>query len=399
MARTLAPTEAAPASVSTSASAPAEAASVEGPSSAEVSTAPAVTAFGKGKNPVMFCSKGCGQRFTHAPARVSHEKSCKGSSRPVDGPNGEGAPQQDARTARQSADSDAAEASAAEANAAAAAAAAAKAAQVAAEKAAEAKAAKAAATEAEAESERERSALADLEKSLGGTAPPKKKFKAQKAAADSATAADAAKAATAAERTANTAAKAAATTAAKAATAATAARAKASASAASAARVAAASVPAASAPSASSVPGVPDGYVPRPRPGGSVAAEAAARPSKRRREEVEQKHAEREHDETDDGGDDDEDDGANGLQQPVGTVAWSSEVRCERGRRCYAQYGHDGEELWFKATVVAVHRTERGQLIDVEYDDGDEEKRKPMSRIRALPEMVLVDDGDEDDAN
>ena len=97
--------------------------------------------------------------------------------------------------------------------------------------------------------------------------------------------------------------------------------------------------------------------------------------------------------------DDDDDDDANGLPQPIGTVAWSSEVRCERGRRCYAQYGHDSEEWWFKATVVAVHRTERGQLIDVAYDDGDEEKRKPMSRIRALPEMVVVDDSDEDDAN
>ena len=54
------------------------------------------------------------------------------------------------------------------------------------------------------------------------------------------------------------------------------------------------------------------------------------------------------------GGDDDDDDAANGVSAPRGTVAWSAEVRCEVGRRCYAQYGDDADELWFRATVAAV---------------------------------------------
>ena len=68
-----------------------------------------------------------------------------------------------------------------------------------------------------------------------------------------------------------------------------------------------------------------------------------------------------------------EEDEANGVAKPRGTVLWSAAVRCEPGRRCFAQYGVDNDELWFRATVVGVHRSDVGQWVDVEYDDGDSE--------------------------
>ena len=59
-------------------------------------------------------------------------------------------------------------------------------------------------------------------------------------------------------------------------------------------------------------------------------------------------------------------------------------MRCEEGRRCYAQFGSDRDELWFRATILHVHRTDVGQWVDVEYDDGDKEEWKPIKRVRAI---------------
>jgi hypothetical protein len=59
-------------------------------------------------------------------------------------------------------------------------------------------------------------------------------------------------------------------------------------------------------------------------------------------------------------------------------VLWSHTVKCEVGVRVFAQYGVDSDELWFRATVVGVHRSDVGQWVDVEYDDGDVETMKPI---------------------
>ena len=61
-------------------------------------------------------------------------------------------------------------------------------------------------------------------------------------------------------------------------------------------------------------------------------------------------------------------------------------MRCEPGRRCFAQYGVDNDELWFRATVTKIHRNDVGQWADVQYDDGDVETMKPIKRIKALEE-------------
>lgn len=47
-----------------------------------------------------------------------------------------------------------------------------------------------------------------------------------------------------------------------------------------------------------------------------------------------------------------------------------SQVRCEKGRRVYAQYGEQRDALWFPGTIAAVHRNDIGQWVDVHYDDG-----------------------------
>ena len=65
--------------------------------------------------------------------------------------------------------------------------------------------------------------------------------------------------------------------------------------------------------------------------------------------------------------------------------------------RCYAQYGEDADELWFRATVVAVHRSEVGQWVDVEYDDGDTETMKPIKRVRAMEIDSSSDEEDDDE--
>ena len=67
-----------------------------------------------------------------------------------------------------------------------------------------------------------------------------------------------------------------------------------------------------------------------------------------------------------------------GTSNPQGTVLWSHKVKCEAGRRVFAQYGEDPEELWFRGTITAVRRNDVGQWCDVEYDDGESETWKPI---------------------
>ena len=92
-----------------------------------------------------------------------------------------------------------------------------------------------------------------------------------------------------------------------------------------------------------------------------------------------------------------EEDDTEGTNSPRGTVLWSHKVRCEVGRRVFAQYGVDADELWFRGTVVGVHRSDIGQWVDVEYDDGDTEHMKPIKRVRALDEDSSSDESDDDD--
>lgn len=102
-------------------------------------------------------------------------------------------------------------------------------------------------------------------------------------------------------------------------------------------------------------------------------------------------------DESEEGASDEQEDARNGSSNPRGVVAWSTRVRCEPGRRCVAQYGVDRDELWFCGTVVAVHRTEIGQWVDVQYDDGDFESMKPIKRVKAFEEESSDEGESEDD--
>ena len=72
-------------------------------------------------------------------------------------------------------------------------------------------------------------------------------------------------------------------------------------------------------------------------------------------------------------------------------------MRCEAGRRVFAQYGDDADELWWRATILKVVRDDVGQWCDVRYDDGDEEERKPIKRVRAIDSDSESDDDDDDD--
>ena len=83
-----------------------------------------------------------------------------------------------------------------------------------------------------------------------------------------------------------------------------------------------------------------------------------------------------------------------GVAWPRDTVLWSAAVRCVPGRRCWAKYGLDDEELWFRATVTAVHRNDVGQWADVRYDDGDAETMKPIKRVRAVDDSESESDDD-----
>ena len=47
------------------------------------------------------------------------------------------------------------------------------------------------------------------------------------------------------------------------------------------------------------------------------------------------------------------------------------------GQRVWSQYGKDRDELWWPGLIVQVHH----KAVDVQYDDGDIESRKSLSRI------------------
>jgi len=120
------------------------------------------------------------------------------------------------------------------------------------------------------------------------------------------------------------------------------------------------------------------------------------------------------------GKEEEEEDDANGTTNPRGTVLWSSSVRCVPGRRCFAQFGDldgrrciardgishpsvvsspgvDDDELWFRATVLQVYRDDVGQWADVKYDDGDEERMKPIKRIKALEDSSSDEEEEEEE--
>jgi hypothetical protein len=46
-----------------------------------------------------------------------------------------------------------------------------------------------------------------------------------------------------------------------------------------------------------------------------------------------------------------------------------------------AQFGLDADELWWPGTV---RKLRKGGCVDIAYDDGDFEKRKPLARVRPL---------------
>ncbi len=92
----------------------------------------------------------------------------------------------------------------------------------------------------------------------------------------------------------------------------------------------------------------------------------------------------------------DKEDDANGTANPQPTCLWSAKVKCEVGRRVFAQYGTSADELWFRGTITGVHRNDIGQWCDVEYDDGDTEAMKPIKRVRAIDDSSDSED-DEDD--
>ena len=94
----------------------------------------------------------------------------------------------------------------------------------------------------------------------------------------------------------------------------------------------------------------------------------------------------------------DKEDDTNGTSNPQPTCLWSAKVKCEVGRRVFAQYGSSADELWFRGTITGVHRNDVGQWCDVEYDDGDTEAMKPIKRVRAIDDSSdSEDEGEEDE--
>ena len=59
--------------------------------------------------------------------------------------------------------------------------------------------------------------------------------------------------------------------------------------------------------------------------------------------------------------------------------------------RCLAHWGVDDDELWWQGKVSAVHNTEKETLLDIMYDDGDVEYRKPLERVRRVPVQKSMD--------
>ena len=60
-------------------------------------------------------------------------------------------------------------------------------------------------------------------------------------------------------------------------------------------------------------------------------------------------------------------------------------------------HGVDDDELWFRATVIGVHRSEIGQWVDVEYDNGEREMQKDIKRVKALDDTPSDSESDDED--
>ena len=90
-----------------------------------------------------------------------------------------------------------------------------------------------------------------------------------------------------------------------------------------------------------------------------------------------------------------------GVENPPGATIGGD---VEEGWRCWAQFREDEDELWFRGTVIGVHlgpRCPRSkgymvESVDVEYDDGDIDRRKPLHRLRAIEDEEGVEEEEEE---
>ena len=91
-------------------------------------------------------------------------------------------------------------------------------------------------------------------------------------------------------------------------------------------------------------------------------------------------------------------------EQPLAKRPRKSKRKWSVGQPVEAQWGSDGDELWFDAIVAAVHGDGR---IDVRYDDGDEEQGKDPARVRQRTrqveedievEVLVVEEGEDEEA-
>ena len=87
--------------------------------------------------------------------------------------------------------------------------------------------------------------------------------------------------------------------------------------------------------------------------------------------------------------------GGSGAANVGGSGGEEGEYAPEVGDRVKAHFGVDEDELWFPGTV---HKVRKDGSVDVAYDDGDFEKRKPLARVRPLPpEEDEEDEGEEEE--
>ena len=63
----------------------------------------------------------------------------------------------------------------------------------------------------------------------------------------------------------------------------------------------------------------------------------------------------------------------------------------------WAQYGDDEDELWFRATVIGVRRSDIGQWVDVEYANGEREMQKDIKRVKALDDTPSDSESEDED--
>ena len=90
-------------------------------------------------------------------------------------------------------------------------------------------------------------------------------------------------------------------------------------------------------------------------------------------------------------------DDSNGTANPKGVMLWSHKVKCEAGRRVWAQHGDEPDALWFRATVIGVRRSDIGQWVDVQYDDGEREMQKDIKRVKALDDTPSDSSSEDED--